>query len=103
MKENFILRNNQTAPKTLTELEDWARNRYHKYDIARGIDKTFVLFIEEVGELATAIARRDNSNLREEVGDVLMWLMSLANLSDINVQECVNEYIARNSGTTPKE
>ncbi len=90
-------------PRTVEELEKWVRNRYGDVDLARGLDRTFLLFIEEVGELSTAIARRDVPNIREEVGDVLMWLVSLSNLADVNLQECVEDYVKRSKGTTPKD
>jgi NTP pyrophosphatase (non-canonical NTP hydrolase) len=94
---------NIATPSTVEELEKWVRDRYGEVDRARGLDRTFLLFIEEVGELSTAVARRDLPNIREEVGDVLMWLVSLSNLAGVNLQESVEDYVERNKGTIPKE
>ena len=88
--------------ESLAELQDWADKRYSAVDQARGAEKTFLYFIEEVGELATAISRGDRENIHEEIGDVLMWLVSLANLTGADLQACVAAYLRRNAGTKPK-
>ena len=78
-------------PKTLTiaEFQKHIFDRYEKVDRARGTPKTFIWFIEEVGELATAINGSDRANLEEEFADVIAWLCTLANINDINLAEAV--------------
>jgi len=58
---------------------------YRKRDEERGIEKTMLWVVEEVGELAEAV--RKGSNVGEEIADVMAWLVSLANLCDIDVEE----------------
>lgn len=69
--------------------------RYEKTDRARGTPKTFLWFIEEVGELATALNGDDRVNLREEFADVLAWLCTLANINDVDLAEAVGEKFLR--------
>ncbi len=46
-------------------------------------------FIEEVGELATALHGDDRANLEEEFADVLAWLCTLANINDVDLAAAV--------------
>jgi len=46
-------------------------------------------FIEEVGELARAIKSGNRDNIEEEIADVAAWLVSLANLLEIDFEEAV--------------
>jgi NTP pyrophosphatase (non-canonical NTP hydrolase) len=61
-------------------------------DRRRGTEGTFVWFVEEVGELARALKKRDPASLREEFADVLAWLLSLANLSGVDLEEAMGKY-----------
>jgi NTP pyrophosphatase (non-canonical NTP hydrolase) len=63
--------------------------RYEKVDRERGWPKTFAYFIEEVGELATALTGDDRANLEEEFADVVAWLCTLANISDVDLAEAI--------------
>ncbi len=67
---------------------------YFDRDSARGVDRTFTWFVEEVGELAKEIRRdpRDVQRLTEEMSDVLAWLTTLASLLDIPMTECARRY-----------
>jgi len=58
---------------------------YFEKDSARGWERTFVWFMEEVGELARALHRDDDANLAEEFSDVAAWLVSLASLRGIDL------------------
>jgi len=52
-------------------------------------------FIEEVGELATALADENATNRPEEFADVLAWLCTLANINDIDIEQaCIDKYIS---------
>jgi len=84
----------------LSELQKIVKDRYFETDNARGIYHTALWFHEEVGELSSAIARGDKQNAKEEFGDVLMWLLTLANLSEIDMEEVVDEYL-KNPGKNP--
>ena len=77
----------------ISALQKIVRDRYFETDNARGIYHTALWFHEEVGELSAAIASGDIQNAKEELGDVLMWLLTLANLLDIEMEEVVNDYL----------
>jgi NTP pyrophosphatase (non-canonical NTP hydrolase) len=78
----------------ISALQQIVKERYYKTDSERGIYHTALWFHEEVGELSSAIASGDKKNAREEFGDVLMWLLTLANLMEVNMEEVVTEYLA---------
>lgn len=73
----------------LTEFQRHISDRYEKADRQRGTPATFLWFIEEVGELATALHGSDRENLEEEFADVLAWLCTLANINDVNLARAV--------------
>lgn len=77
----------------LAALQQLVRDRYFETDSKRGLYHTALWFHEEVGELSSAIAGGDRENAREEFADVLMWLLTLANLMDINMEEAVAAYL----------
>ncbi|WP_162661551.1 MazG nucleotide pyrophosphohydrolase domain-containing protein [Tuwongella immobilis] len=58
-------------------------------DRQRGIDGTFMWFLEEVGELAGALRGRDAQALAMEFADVQVWLATLANLSGVDLTAAV--------------
>ena len=70
---------------TVAEFQRHIAERYGKTDRARGSPATFLWFIEEVGELATALHGTDRANLEEEFADVLAWLCTLANINDVDL------------------
>jgi len=49
-------------------------------------------FVEEVGELATALASKDKANAEEEFADVFAWLCTLANISDVDLEKACAKY-----------
>lgn len=74
---------------TLAAFQQHIKDRYEQVDRARGVPKTFLWFIEEVGELATALNGDDRANLEEEFADVIAWLCTLANISDVDLSAAV--------------
>jgi NTP pyrophosphatase (non-canonical NTP hydrolase) len=76
---------------TLQGFQKHIFDRYEKVDRARGTPKTFLWFIEEVGELATALHGTDRANLEEEFADVVAWLCTLANINDVDLAEAVRK------------
>ena len=74
------------APLTLQSFQQHIRDRYFATDSARGTPATFLWFIEEVGELATALHGNDRANLEEEFADVLAWLCTLANINGVDLE-----------------
>lgn len=71
------------------------------------VTEVFLLFAEEIGELAKAIRKEagfkgekkpdNHNNLREEFADVLNYLMELANCFDVNLVEVYFEKYKINS------
>ncbi len=60
-------------------------------------------FIEEVGELATALAADDKQNREEEFADVFAWLCTLANISDVDLEKACDKYTSDDvKGFKPK-
>ena len=78
----------------LSTFQQTIRRTYHDRDAARGVEKTFLWFAEEVGELAEAIREQNRSGQQEEFSDVLAWLVTLANLCDIDIAEAARRYAA---------
>ncbi len=76
---------------TISAFQKHISDRYERADRARGSAATFLWFIEEVGELATAINSKDRGNLSEEFADVFAWLCTLANINDINLTEAIQQ------------
>lgn len=77
----------------LRRFQERIREMYHARDERRGMERTFLWFSEEVGELARALRRTDPANLREEFSDVLAWLVTLANLSGVDMAEAAGRYM----------
>jgi NTP pyrophosphatase (non-canonical NTP hydrolase) len=74
---------------SLVELQTLIRQMYFEKDAARGIGGTFLWFMEEVGELATALRSGDQAEREGEFADVLAWLATLANLANIDLAAAV--------------
>lgn len=65
---------------------------YFKKDSKRGLDKTFNWFIEEVGELARAIRKKDKIKINEEFADCLAWLLSVGSILKIDAEKSMEKY-----------
>lgn len=87
----------------ITELQRTLRRTYFDRDAARGPDATFRWLTEEVGELAKALRGGDRDALVHEFGDVLAWLASLANLTDVDLELAAARYAkgCPKCGSTP--
>ncbi|MGE4285629.1 MAG: MazG nucleotide pyrophosphohydrolase domain-containing protein [Phycisphaerae bacterium] len=80
----------------ISQFQELIEARYGKIDRQRGSSATFLWFIEEVGELATALAGDDHANKKEEFADVFAWLCTLANINDVDMELAIKEkYIDR--------
>lgn len=76
----------------ISDLQASLRHAYYDRDARRGRDATFRWLTEEVGELARALRTGDEDNLAHEFGDVFAWLVSLANLSGVSLEDAVARY-----------
>ena len=87
----------------ISEFQSLISKKYEKRDRQRGIPATFMWFIEEVGELATALMSEDQKNKEEEFADVFAWLCTLANISDVDLENACAKYTGNNvKGFKPK-
>ena len=78
----------------ISKFQQWISDKYEQQDRKRGTPGTFMWFIEEVGELSTALAGDDFDNKEEEFADVFAWLCTLANINDVDLQKACEKYIA---------
>lgn len=103
MSTNPTLRNLQSHLDQTCKERGWDKNT---------VTEVFLLFSEEVGELAKAIRKKtgfkgeaqpdNDDNLREEFADVLNYLMELANRFDVDLTEVYFEKHRINAGRTWK-
>ena len=77
----------------IKEFQNIISEKYEQRDRQRGTPATFLWFMEEVGELATALAENDQENKQEEFADVFAWLCTLANINDIDLEIAVQKYL----------
>lgn len=54
-------------------------------------EKQMLKVIEEVGEVAAALARNNKNDLRDGIGDVVVTLVILAMQNDMDLYECLNQ------------
>ena len=84
-----------TTPPTLHDFQRQIERIYYDRDSARGIDRTFVWFTEEVGELARCILSGEPASAEEsaEFADCLAWLSTLASLRGVDLAQAAwNKY-----------
>ncbi len=88
----------------IREFQELIARRYKARDQERGVPRTFMWFVEEVGELATALATgTDRANIEEEFADVFAWLCTLANITDVDLETACGKYTGdRVRGFKPK-
>ncbi len=88
---------------TISEFQEFIRERYFETDSKRGTAKTFLWLSEEIGELAHALGKYecgepDMQNLREEFADVLAWLTTLANITEIDLTAAIHDKYIKDGG-----
>lgn len=71
----------------IARFQDLIRRTYHARDKKRGLDKDFLWFTEEVGELAEAVRKREKAEIFAEAADVLAWLCTLCSLSGVDLEK----------------
>lgn len=84
---------------TIEEFQTLIEQLYYEKDKTRGLDKTFIWFIEEVGELARELKtyqphQKPSAKLTEEFADCLAWLVTLASICGVRLQEAIKKYQA---------
>ena len=66
---------------------------YFHRDSKRGTVGTYNWLVDEVKELGEALESNDKKALEDEFADVIAWLASLANISNIDLEKAaLNKY-----------
>jgi len=74
---------------TLTQLQRLIDDTYGGKDRQRGVEGTFMWFMEEVGELSAALRGGTAEERAAEFADVLAWLATLANIAGVDLDAAV--------------
>ena len=80
---------------TIRELQDLIERMYSDKDRQRGTPATYLWFCEEVGELAGALREGTDAEKCMEFADVLAWLVTLANINDVDLTKALEEKYGR--------
>ncbi len=80
----------EPRPMTLADLQELIAKMYSRKDEARGIDGTFMWFMEEIGELAAALREGSKEELAAEFADVLAWMATLANVAGVDLDRAMH-------------
>ena len=80
---------------TIDELQALIEKMYSDKDRKRGTPATFLWFCEEVGELAAALRDGTADQKAGEFADVVAWLVTLANINDVNLTEALTAKYGR--------
>ncbi len=76
---------------SLSDFQSVIHKMFYEKDQSRGIEGTFMWFMEEVGELSSALRdNTDRENLEEEFADVLAWLATMANVAGVDLEQAVS-------------
>jgi NTP pyrophosphatase (non-canonical NTP hydrolase) len=79
----------------IKDFQGMIEERYGSRDRERGTSATFMWFIEEVGELATALSGDDFANKEEEFADVFAWMCTLANINNVDLEKACEKYTVK--------
>ena len=69
----------------IREVQRMIDEMYGERDRERGVWRDLVWLGEEVGELFKAV--RENEGIEEEIADVFAWLLSVANVLNVDVEK----------------
>jgi NTP pyrophosphatase (non-canonical NTP hydrolase) len=67
---------------------------YFERDSKRGLAGTHMWFCEEVGELTRALRRNRREELEGEFADVFAWLVTLASIAEVDLEDAVRKKYA---------
>jgi len=76
----------------INKFQQFINEKYGTRDRQRGTPATFMWFVEEVGELATALSGDNFENMQEEFADVFAWLCTLANINEVDIEKACEKY-----------
>jgi NTP pyrophosphatase (non-canonical NTP hydrolase) len=76
----------------IREFQQLINRMYSDKDRKRGSAGTFIWFVEEIGELASAIGEGSSKEEKaKEFADVFAWLVTLANVEGIDLDQAIQE------------
>jgi len=82
-----IINSSEEAPNVYDLIRQWATE---KGIYAKGDSKTqYLKLMEEAGELADSILKRDEPEIKDAIGDMVVVLTNLAALEGLNIEDCV--------------
>lgn len=86
----YICENKKLQNKNIFDnIRSWAKER-GIYD--RGDSNTqYVKLMEEAGELAQALLKRDDAEIYDAIGDMVVVLTNLAHMEGVTIEECIND------------
>ncbi|NLX22454.1 MAG: nucleotide pyrophosphohydrolase [Phycisphaerae bacterium] len=73
----------------IREFQKLIDRMYSEKDRRRGVSGTFLWFVEEIGELASALGEGTREEQAKEFADVLAWLATLANVAGVDMNAAV--------------
>lgn len=88
---------------SITQFQRLIRDMYYEKDLARGVPGTFMWFMEEVGELSSALREFESApagsedqlkcreSLAAEFADVLAWMATIANVVEVDLNAAISE------------
>ena len=79
----------------LDDLQALIEKMYSDKDRERGTPATFLWLCEEIGELATALREGSRAQKEDEFADVLAWLVTLANINNVNLTKALETKYGR--------
>jgi NTP pyrophosphatase (non-canonical NTP hydrolase) len=88
--ENFIYPRAKFPLMRVKEFQGLIRDLYYRRDSERGVEKNILWLVEEIGELTRAVRKGDMDALGEEIADIVAWLISLANIYELDLEELLS-------------
>jgi NTP pyrophosphatase (non-canonical NTP hydrolase) len=78
--------------QTLIEnVENWAEERGLFIEGVSTPEKQFLKTVEEVGELASALATKDTLGVVDAIGDITVTLIILSKLAGVDIEYCLQQ------------
>jgi NTP pyrophosphatase (non-canonical NTP hydrolase) len=79
----------------IREFQKMMEEIYGQRDRKRGVERTFLWIIEELGELVRGVRKKSREEIETEFADVVAWVFSLANLLDVDIEKVIGKYDGR--------
>ena len=73
----------------IVEFQEMMRRLFFHKDSKRGVKGTYEWLVDEVEELGAALDHGNMDEAKQEFADVIAWLASLANVTNIDLEQAV--------------